>query len=299
VSSWPDPYFVGNIARFASCSSVRFLDAERLVVCSLVGREMHLVELDEEHGTGAIVSTTPTTDGVRGVSVDLLDIDGEGRIVAANCDASSVSWYRVEEGAIVFEGTLSVDAQAEPYCHGVARVAGRPGQVAVALTTLQPQVRFLTVPGADDRQDSVRPIPPFVHEGWIPKSMTFVDSSRMIVPMRRQNVGLDPRLVHHSQLVLVLVDETAGDHRILDTLDLPNSAVDGCDSRLGRVYVADQANNVILVVEVVGDRLQRLADLEGFFLPHDVCIAPDGRLVGVANYGTNDLHIRRLPADGG
>jgi glycosyltransferase involved in cell wall biosynthesis len=281
-----EPFYVGNRARLAHCTSVRFLDESHLVTASLLGRELYLVRVDLASGTGEVVQSIVTTAGERDVSVDLLDVDGVGRVVTANCEASSVSLYRTNIDGLRYERSFAIDPATNPYCHGAAFVPGRPELVCAAITTVVPRVEFIDVEGGP------RP-PAFVQDGWLPKALAFVDG-RLLVASVRRNVGQDPRMGHTAQVALVALDEGTGAHRILDTCELPGSSVDSCHAHSSSVYVSDQMNDAVLVFDIVDDRLCRRPDLLGFSFPHDAALSPSGTLLAVANYGPNEVRVRRL-----
>lgn len=285
-----EPFYVANRARNAHCTAVRFLDDRHLVTASLLGREVHLVRLDAQ-GDGTIVQSLTTTDGQHDVSIDLLDVAlgerGTGLMVTANCEASSVSLYHVSPRGLRFERSLAVDAQAASYCHGTAFVPGRPGLLCAAVTTIAPRVQFLHLDGG-------RVPAPFVQEGWVPKNAAFA-GELMVVASVARNVDQNPRTRHGAQVALVALDEECGRHRIIDTCELPGSSLDGCFVHDGTALITDQANDRVLVFDITGGMLRRLDDLLGFSFPHDVALSPPGDLLAVANYGPNELRIRRMP----
>lgn len=280
-------YFAGNRARYSGCTSVRFVDDNRVVAASLLGQEMHLIRLDLIGGIGEIVSTLRTTDGERDVSVDLIDFDGGTQLVTANCEHSSVSMYRVEGNELSFVDAQLAGGSDMAYCHGTAFVPSQLGAIASALTTGVPRVEFLTGQGPA--------IAPFINDGWRPKSVAFI-GSLMVVGSVRHNNAVVPRSVNFAQLALVELD-AGGAHRVLDVVEYEGS-VDGCYARGSVVYLANQTQDSVVVFEVVAGRLHRQADIEGFSLPHDVAVSPDGRWLAVASYGDNAVHVRRLVHSG-
>ena len=288
-SPFLEPFYAGNRARFARCSAVRFIDEQHVVTCSLLGREMHLVRLRPEQGVGEIIATLPTTDGARGVSVDLLDFDGDRLLLTSNCEFSSMSLYRVEHGHIEFLRAIPVDAAASPFCHGAAFIPGSD-VLCAAVTTVDPGVRFIAADGTIG-------MPAFTSEGWLPKSVAFV-GDLMVVTSMNHNVGPSQLMDSRARVALVELDATGGSHRILDTVEFPGSIMDGCHAHDTTVYVADQASDVVRVLHVAGGRLRRGDDLRGFSLPHDVAVSPSGEWLAVANYGTNQLRVRRLASPG-
>ena len=286
-SPFLEPFYAGNRARFAQCSAVRFIGPRHLAVVSLLGRRMYVMQLELENGNGEIVFSTPTTNGAHDVSADLIDFDGRGHLVASNCEYSSVSTYRVESNRIIFEQSVACDDSATPYCHGAAFVPSRPGVIAVALTTEQPRVAFLT----HDQE----PIAPFINDGWLPKSVTFV-GDLMVVSSVTHNNALHPRSGTQAQVALVKLGGDGVSHEVLDTLEITGT-FDGSHAGGNRVYLANQSEDSVTVIEVDAGRLHRLDDLEGFSFPHDVAVSPDGKWLAIACYGGNEVRVRRLTGE--
>ena len=291
-SQFPHPFYVGNRARFAHCSGVKFIDRSRLVAVSLIGQRLYLVRFDTDNNTSEIVTTTHTTDGRQDVGVDLIDFDGTDRILAANCEHSSLSLYRLTGDRIELEDVISAGAPGERYCHGAKFVRGRPDLVCAAVTTGRPEVAFLSL-------NTRLQVDAFSDEGWVPKDVAFIDNRRMAVVFMRQVIDQDPRVTHHAKVALVdlhFTDDGNG-HHLADELVLPGATADGCHVHGGTLFIADQAHDAVLQFDVSEGRFRRLADMVGFSFPHSMDVSPDGAFLAVANYGSNVVSIRRLIQD--
>jgi glycosyltransferase involved in cell wall biosynthesis len=289
-SQFPDQFFIANRARFATATSVAFLDRHRLVVASLIGKRMHVIRFDPEAGAGEVVGSAPTTDGVEEITVDLMAHDGEGRLIAANCEHASITRYSVSDGAIEFIDTTALDAATSGYCHGVSFLPGRPALAAVATITGPCQLALVAL--GDGRR-----IATFSDDGWVTKSVDVDDRGRAIVCLMNEPVGRGTRARHDAKLVLLQFDEDFVGVSVLDEAVLLGETLDGCCLCGDLVLGACQSQDALVAFAVSGDRLSRLPDLLGFSFPHDVDVSPDREWIAVANYGTSDVQLRPMPPE--
>ena len=282
-----DMFIVGERGRLATCTCARYITPDRVVTCGLLAREMYVVHADTEHRSAEIVATLPTVDASGEVSVDLADFDGIDRLVTANCEASTVSLYRLIGGTPVFDRSLPVDSAALPYCHVVSFVPGRPDLVGAALTTLAPRVQFVSLSGGSTP-------PPLALKGWIPKGITFAGTT-MVVVWSRHNVSMHTG--DHHAIRVTLVRLGARRHRVLDSMEFEGAA-DGIHAAGTRITLSDQPNDRVVVLHVEHDRLRRADDLVGLSFPHDATASPDGEWLAVATYGQSELRFRRIGPPG-
>jgi hypothetical protein len=299
---------VGNRSRTATVSGVRFLTNDVLVAASLVGKRLFVIELDGAAGAARPVARVageiPATSGTSEVCVDLIDADfgaggddpglGSRRVVAANCEHSTISLYRaVDRGSgWSVEPVDSRPVIAGGYCHGVAFVPGRPHLVATAVTTVHPGIHFVAFgPGAVPE--------PFIDDGWLPLSAAFTDDGSMVVVSRTVPIGPRPFADLRTKISLVRLGSPSGCHDVLDECELSgDETADGCSVHGSTLFAASQSHDSVFAFSVADGRVHRLANLEGFSFPHDVAVSPDGNWLAVANYGTSAISLRRLgPVD--
>ena len=191
------PFFVGARARFAHCTDVAFVDDRRLVTASLLGQRLYLVDLEGDVSGPRIVAEVPTIGDAGPTSVDLLDSNASGQVVTADCDHSSLTLYQVSGANIRHVRSITVPGGG--FCHGVAFVPGRRDLVAVAMTTCDVGIHFVSLAdGVVVR--SVR------RDGWIPKSLAFAGSRRLVAGWVRANVGDKPGFHHDAQLTEIRLD---------------------------------------------------------------------------------------------
>jgi glycosyltransferase involved in cell wall biosynthesis len=288
-SEFDRPFYIQNRGRFAFSTAVEFVAPDQLVCASLLGRELHLIHFDGEARTGHITYSIRTTDGIRNVSVDLFDHDGDGRLVTANCEDSTLSTYRLGDGIIEFVDVVRLVGDDQGYCHGAAFVPRRPGVVCATTITGSSAAIFLASAGA-------RQLGSFAQPGWVVKDVAFSGTSNvMIAALMSEPVGRDAHSEHDSELVLVSIDDDLTGFSIIDEIDLPGLTVDGCCIYGCLAFVACQSDDAILVFDLSEGRFTRLPDLLGFSFPHDVAVSPDGTWIAAANYGSNDVQLRPMP----
>jgi glycosyltransferase involved in cell wall biosynthesis len=286
-SEFEHPFYIQNRARFAFCTSVAFAAPDRLVCASLLGRELHVIRFDRAARVADIVSTLPTTDGEEHLSVDLLDHDGNDRLVTSNCEHSTLSIYRLVEDGVEFVDVVRPFDDGS-YCHGAAFAPGRPDVVCAATITGSCELTVLSL------TDGHR-LASFAQPGWVVKDVAFGTNGSLVTALMGEPVGRDSNARHLSKLVLLSAGDDLAEFTILDQIELPDVTVDGCCVHGGLVLAASQSEDAILVFQLDDDRLERLPDLLGFSFPHDVAISPDGEWIAVANYGTNDVQLRPMP----
>ncbi len=286
-SQHPNPFYVGNRARFAYCSGVQFVGSDRLVTVSTLGQRMYLIRFDANRGTSTIVAQIPTTDGDRDVSADLIDCDGNDRLLTSNCEHSSVSLYKIVGDRIEFTRSISTGDPDHGYCHGARFVPGLPDTVCATITTGRPRVDFLSV-------STGCVLRTFPDAGWCPKDVAFLGSGRMVVVSSSENVGQVPSATPASKLAIVDLLDPEQNFKIIDSVVLPNVTADGCHTHEGTLYLSDQGADSVLSFDIAGDRFRQLTTFEGYSFPHAVDVSMDGSLLAVANYGTNEIRIRSL-----
>ncbi|MCK7593779.1 glycosyltransferase family 4 protein [Pseudomarimonas salicorniae] len=288
-SQFPDPFFVGGRPRFARCSSVKFVGEDLLVATSLIGQRMYLARFDIATGRTRIEGCIVTRDSQGAVSTDLMDFDGVDRLVTSNCEHRSISLYRVTDRGIEFEKSIRLEDAQAGYCHGVKFVPGRTDLVAVACSTGGHCVFLLSI----ETGQTV-----FRHtEGeWKPKDVCFAAPGRMLVASMAEHIDTRPGCVNRSRLSLLAFEPGSDAGQVLDSVEVEDCQMDGCLHLAGRVLVANQARDQILIFELEGERLKAAGELGGFEFPHAVDVDASGRLLAVASYGDNSVTLLRLPA---
>jgi hypothetical protein len=274
--------YVGPRRRLAGATGVKFVDQHRLLYASLVGKRLYLAHLDWEHGTYAVVAAVDEP-----FTTDLLDFDGNDLIVTSNCEARSVSFYRLVETEIRHTRDLPIRDPGAGHCHGARFVPGRPDLVCATCNSNGHLVYFLAAATG-------QVVYSFRHAAN-PKDVAFVDASRAVVLYTEGQITPEKTSPYRSKAVLMRVDIDRRKHHVLSEV-VVDGHVDSCFYVGGKLYINDQSRDVIHRYTLVGDVLVPERKFSGYTLPHGVDALPtdDGTLLAVASYGSNDVNIQRV-----
>ena len=276
------PYYAGTRARFAYTSGLRFVDDHRIVATSFIARTILTVDLATEQ-----VITEIATDGEHEISIDLLDLLPDGRIVTANCERASFSEFELDGDRPRLVRTVPLVGDDAGFAHSAATVPGRDDLVCI--TVLTNNHRVVIASRADGRT-----VYSFGDGDWRPKAATFLDDRRMVIAWAGRPLDQDPYTPHFAKLTLVEFRDGFTDHVTLCELPLDGCSADGLSRSGTRVFMADQVHDAALEVAVDGDELRVVRHHDGFSFPHDVAVSPDGRLLAVASYGDDAVVVRPL-----
>jgi glycosyltransferase involved in cell wall biosynthesis len=288
-SHFKDPFFVGNRARLGTTTCVRFLGADRIAVASLLGQQMHLYKFDFENKTSRNLNTVDTTNGKALVSVDLFDFNGTNRLITANCEDSSLSFFDITPDAITFSSVMDVSTSVKNYVHGARFIPGIERKVAACVNSGDKGVIFF-----DSASGKRRGF--FSKNGWGVKDMSMLDSHsrKFVVVMTKNNVGQDQAIEHEIQILLVQGNRRLTRFKVLSEYQLPNESIEGIIVRNGYLLATCQSSDSIFVFSLHNDVVTMIDELLGFSFPHGVDISPDGKLLAVSNYGSCSVTLRKI-----
>lgn len=274
------PLYVGDRARYATATSVRFVDAHTIVCCSLLGRVMYLIRFDVDTGQHEVLDRVGTTYGGLSMETDLCDVDGRGNVVTSNCEAGGLSLYRLVNAKIIYERDLPLGLPGN-YCHG-ARFWG-PRVVAATMLREPRGVHFYDI-------HTMRELL-FVATERLPKDVCFLPDGRAAV------ITTDgaPELTRvtgrrTSEIVLVEIDVPRGRHAVVGRQVYDAGQLDSVTAHENRLYAVDSYGGRILVVDA--GTLRQIDQIDGLDFPHGIDV--NFGMMAVACYGTNAIHVRPL-----
>ena len=280
-----DPFYAKNRARFAHVTGVKLIDQHTLVCSTLLGQRMYLVHFDQRSGRNRIECEIHTRNRQGDVSTDLLDWDGGSRLLTSDCEAKSVSLYRLDGGRLAYEDTVSIDGPGAGFCHGVKFVPGMADIVCATTTTGDRYTYFLSL-------TTRRPVYRLGLGGWLPKDVAFIDARRLVICAMNQYIGPSPGGMIDGKIMLVELDGAWRSHKVIDEIPLAGVVLEGAHVSGNIAYFADQSADKIHTCRIDGDRLRPGETLEGFSFPHGVDVRGD--LLAVANYGPSTVTLRKL-----
>lgn len=276
-------YFIGDRKRLATCTSVKLLDPNRLVTCSLVGQRMYLISFDTGSGDYRIESCIPTRYRDQDICTDLLDYDGKNRLVTSNCERGSISLYRLKFNSLEHEKDIDIPGDKTPFCHGVKFLPPQGTVICATTTSEMGQAYFISPTNGDV-------IYKFGDGNWKVKDVCSVDNDRLIVLYASRTPTKDASAPYGSKISLVAYDLSAAWHEVLHEKTFAGHT-DCCEYFDGRVLVSNQTMNSVTSFRVEANRLTYDCDIGGYDFPHGVDVLPEVGLLAVTNYGNNSITV--------
>lgn len=289
-SQFKDPFLVGNRARFATATGVKFISNSHFVVASLLGKQLHLFEFDPVLRTSKLLVTTDTRIGSNLVSLDAIDFNGDDLLIGSDCEFSSMSTYRVSDSTLEYVGSIPVGKELRNYVHGAIFVTPDSKIVAACITDGEKGVSF-------HNKNSKKRIGHFSTNEWGVKDMAMLGdcSNKFVAVCTKANVGQDFKNKHFINLILVQTNKRFfrfKSFKVISEFRISDQSIETIQIRGEYIFLACQSSDSILVMRHENDVLYKVDELHGFSLPHGVDISPDRKWMAVANYGTSSVNIR-------
>jgi hypothetical protein len=277
-------HFIGERSRLSSCTSVKFIDKNRLVACNLAGQRMYLVRYDVDSGCHEIEDCIPTRFGDKDVCTDLIDGDNKERIATSNCEHNSVSIYRVKNNRLEFDTDLPIPEKVPDYCHGV-RFVPPDGEIICATTTMiEKSVYFLSIA-------SGKIVYKFRDDEWRPKDVCFLDESRIFVVYTWGIPSTSQAAPYDSKVSLLSLNLQTQRHEVISELMI-DGHVDCC-RRLGeRLYITNGSRDCVMIVRFEDNGLILDQQMLGYNFPHGIDVFPG--MLAVTNYGSNSIVLSKI-----
>ena len=276
------PLYVGDRARYATATAVRFLDPCTIVCCSLLAHKIYLIRFDLARGSHEVLGCSETTHAGSPVETDLCDADASGLIVTSNCDGGSMSLYRRIGDEVRHERDLATGL-AGNYCHG-ARFCG-PDVVAATALRAPRGVHFFDL-------STMRKLL-YIETAGLAKDVCFLPGDRAAIVTTDGAPSAERSSDRHaSEILLVELDIGRGKHRLLNRQSYDAGQLDSVAAYGDRLFAVDSPGGRVLVVDA--RTLRQVDQVDGYDFPHGVDV--NHGLMAVACYGTNAVHVRSLPA---
>ena len=318
---------VGNRIRLSSVTDVHLISPSHLISMSYGAREIYLWHFNRSQAQATLLAYINATYKGRPTNVDLLDWDsGSNRVAASNFMDGSQSIYKIDIDKRTIThvdefATFPIDGATMPkFCHSVKFVPSKPSLV-IAVSVLPGSFSvgiFDTVTRRRIYDFSLSP-------AWHAQDSEVVNDQHLLVlyttsVVRKfhdydnntvidKNPNIHPRCLQPTHERSSVVSTRLELHRIdlhhpsshdtMAALVIPNAHPDSLTLVDGLVYINDQHNDVVHVVELtMADAnhpysLKHLTAIGGFHMPHGVHVAFG--MLAVTNYGDNTLKIMTLP----
>jgi len=276
--TWQERY-VGDRKRYATASSVRFLDSHTLVCCSLLARKIYLIRFDLEGRRFEILDRADTMYVGKTAQTDLCDIDDRGHIITSNCEAGSLSLYRHGGDKICFVRDLPTRLEGN-FCHG-ARFCG-PDVVVAAVHRDPRGAHFF------DAQTLKKLL--YIETEHPAKDICFLPNARAILVTTAGSPTTKPQEGYLSENLLVKFDLKSRSCKIFKKQTYPAGQFDSAVVHEDNLFVVDGGRGSILVIDV--HTLQQVDQIDGYDFPHGIDI--NYGMMAITSYGTNSIYVRSL-----
>lgn len=277
--------YLADLGRFATMTSVKFVDRNTFIACHLLGKKMFLVSFDFEKETHEIIQTLDTTYKGELAITDLMDYNGK-YIATSNFDHGSVTIYEFKDKKISYLKDLPTNNKMT---HGVRFVPleyGTGDLICCTFNNLQNLslqfINFLT-----------NEVYYEIKCNLIPKDVYFIEDNQMLVTYCSRGGFLEATKEKiYSEVHLYSLDLSNKSVGFLDSIKVDNAHVDGIAYKNRIAYVSYQNNDTLIRLEIQEGKLIQMEPLVGFNFPHGLDIYEN--LLGVSNYGDNSIAIQEI-----
>lgn len=280
ISSSREDVYIGDRLRKSTATSVVLLDADTLACCHFNGCRMFLIRFDLERGSHTILDTIDTTFKGERCETDLMGGDGAGRLVTSNFFQQTCSLYRRDGDRLQFVKDLGYSTGDR--VHGVKFYA--PDVVAVTGRYDAGGVHFFDC-NTLERRFFLKARGLSVQDACFPRA-----TRAIIVSVHGSPQLYRPREIYSSVVHIVDFDMSKAASRVVRKRIFPAAHFDAIAFCDGRVFITDQYNNLVLVLD--SETLEQSAALEGYDFAHGLDV--NFNMVAASNYGNNTIEIRSL-----
>jgi hypothetical protein len=273
------PVYLDRRGRYATVTSVKLLDPETLVCASFLEKKLYLVRFDARRRTSKILDEIATSDRGVPVETDLADVDpSRTQIVLSNFHHGSFSHFRRFGDRLEHVQDLSSGFDCK--VHGVKFLSH--DVFAGTLCSEPSGVQFFSL--AQGRPTLTVEVPRKIQD------VEFLGPSEMLVFAVHGAPRRERQTPYATDVVRVRFDLERGRSSIVETRTWSESHVDACVGHAGRLFLTDQRNHCVRVVDPA--TLEVVETIGGFDFPHGIDIGFG--LLAVSNYGSNTIELRPL-----
>lgn len=275
---WQERY-IGSRKRYATASSVRFIDPHTIVCCSLLARRIYLIRFDLENGSYTTLDSGATLYAGNTTQTDLCDSDDRGRIVTSNCEAGSMSLYRHDGDKIYYVRDLPTKLEGN-FCHG-ARFYG-PNVIVSAMQRDPRGIHFFDLQTMETLL--------YIETEHPAKDICFLPNGRAILITTAGSPATESQDDYVSENVLVKFDLKRRIYTLIKKQTYAAGQFDSVIVHEDKLYVVDGGRDCIRVIDA--GTLQQIDQIDGYLFPHGIDI--NHGMMAITSYGTNSIYVRSL-----
>ena len=272
------PIYIGDRQRLATITSVKFLDNTTFACCHFVGRKIYLVRFDYHRKNYRLLDSTDTVFNGNTVETDLCDSNERGEVATSNFYQRTFTQYRREGDRILFDRDLPFNPGNN--VHGVKYF--RPNILAVTCVKTPAGIYFFN----SDTMEQLL----YIETSVKAQDVCFLSDNRWVLLATRGTPTSTKRKMYKSEIHLIDFDIPSQKYETTFTKTYETAHVDCMVSHNGKLYITDQFNNTVLIVNP--NSLEQTGELTGYTFPHGIDIKYG--MIAVTNYGNNTVDIRPI-----
>jgi hypothetical protein len=298
--------------RVATATSIKFLDKNHFIVCSLVGMKMYLYHFDYNNQTYELLDQIDTTYNNKCVVTDLCDYNSNNNLIAlTNFDEGTQTLYKVTDNKKLshYKDVTNFYPKTRQYCHGVKFITDNI--ICVTGNRIH-NLSFINLSNSDpnsdpnsDTNDTVIYNITYL-SNYNPKDLAVIDSNHIVVTYTTSKVknlaAIDAK--YHARIVYYYYDLLNKSHNPLDYYDIIDCHSDCIQytNTNGIIIMNDQLTDSVHILTIKDHKLVYLKKLQGFNMPHGLSILSDtdtdtNQILAVTNYGNNTVKMVSLSED--
>ena len=271
--------FVGDKTRSSTATSVVLLDPQTLVCCHFNGCKMYLIRFNLAAGTYEIVDSLETTyKGIK-CETDLMGGDGNGNIIVSNFFEHSCTLYRCDGNKLTFVKDL--DYSAGNFVHGAKLWGSNTGCVTTRGQT--GGIHFFDIETCKRKFIISTP-------GLGVQDLCILPDQKIVMIANTGHPSLQAGETYSAMAMILERGKDPQKIRTTARATFEKSHFDNVVFNKGKLFITDQYNNCVLVLDAVN--LSTIGSYDNFDFPHGVDANYD--VLATTNYGKNTVEIRSL-----
>lgn len=299
--------FAGDRPRFSLCGTIRWFHDDYVATVNFEAGNIQTYFFDRRNNTFVPVQTIYGTNDVPLKSAENIDFSPDGKLVALSLNRSACVYiYRVDLHTHFLEATpVAIIPQDDRCTHGVR--FDRTGKYLIC-TSIRGENRITVY-----KMYQKNSCPQWKKIGALqnafglckPKSIVFTKDNRFMAAVYAKNVVSTPHQGRGLVAIYRFDDETG----TIDQTPISTYAKKHFAGGEDIVFIPNDAGLIIsghltdelLLLDfdkntgLVGKTIKKLEVATGSVsFPHGIDVSPDGKMLGVANYGADNCSIYKL-----
>jgi hypothetical protein len=276
--------FIGEKSRLSTMTSVCFTKKNHLISAHYSGAKMLNIECHFQQKTHQIMGDVDTTFDSKLTVTDLIDFDGNNRLLTSNFDARSGSLYGLK-GTELYHIKDFPLPQDGGNCHGARFYDAN----TICLSTNKHFLFFI------DIESSL--IVAKVPTPYFLKDVCFIDSNKILAPFAVRSPSKNQQPTYSSGLLYASIDLTNSRCTIINKIFFMPAAFDAIcyEQHRGMFYITDQGRDRIIAAKINNNKIQIAGEYKGFDFPHGIDVKEN--MIVYTNYGNSMIGFKNTDTE--